>query len=93
MTTRIPWNAKKVFYATESTTRAKPDGKVIRCAGREQRSTTFKEARKFLDDLNVPGNVSLWTASSNRTNDYATRHADGSWTARNWFTGKEDPLN
>ncbi|GHH25930.1 hypothetical protein [Streptomyces rubradiris] len=38
MTTRIPHNAKRVFYATESTTRTNHDGEVIRCAGREQRS-------------------------------------------------------
>ncbi|MFJ2778226.1 hypothetical protein [Kitasatospora sp. NPDC087315] len=30
MITRIPRNAKKVFYATESITRTKPDGTVIR---------------------------------------------------------------
>ncbi|MFJ2109488.1 hypothetical protein ACIOHH_33510 [Streptomyces microflavus] len=28
MTTRIPCSAKRVFYATESTTRTKPDGEV-----------------------------------------------------------------
>lgn len=88
MTIRIPRNAKKVFCATESTTR---EGG-IRCAGREQNSTTFSEARKFLDNLGVPGGVTLWTAISGRTNDYATRHADGSWTARNWLTGKDEPI-
>lgn len=88
MTTRIPRNAKKVFYATETTTR---EGG-IRCAGREQRSTTFREARAFLDQLDAPGSVSLWTERGGQTSAYATRHPDGSWTARNCFTGKEEPL-
>ncbi|MBD0844245.1 hypothetical protein [Streptomyces sp. TRM68416] len=92
MTTRIPRNAKRVFYATESTTRTKPDGEVIRCAGREQRSTTFREARKFLDDLGVPGGVSVWTASSQQTNAYADRRADGTWVALDRLTGKWEPL-
>lgn len=89
MTTRIPRNAKKVFYATE--TKVREDG--IRCAGREQRSTTFREAQKFLDGLGVPGGVTLWTAVTGQTNAYATRHADGSWTALNWLTGKDEQLS
>jgi hypothetical protein len=93
MTTRIPRNAKKVFYATESTTRTAPGGEIIRCAGREQSSTTFREARKFLDDLDVPGGVTVWTERSQQTNAYATRHADGSWTALDYLTGKEEPLD
>ncbi|WP_225840301.1 hypothetical protein [Streptomyces sp. NK08204] len=89
MTTRIPRNAKKVFYANETVTRE--DG--TKFAGREQRSTTFREARKFLDDLGAPGNVTCWTAASNQTSAYATRHADGSWTALNWFTGTWEPID
>jgi hypothetical protein len=92
VTTRIPRNAKRVFYATESTTRTKPDGEVIRCAGREQRSTTFREARKFLDDLGVPGGVSVWTERSQQTNAYADRRADGTWVALDRLTGKWEPL-
>lgn len=87
MTTRIPRNAKKVFYASETVTRGER-----KFTGREQKSTTFREARAFLDQLDAPGNVSLWTEQSGQTSAYATRHADGSWTARNWFTGKEEPL-
>jgi hypothetical protein len=92
MATRIPRNAKRVFYATESTTRTKPDGTVIRCAGREQGSTTFREARRFLDDLDVPGGVTVWTERSNRTDAYATRSADGTWTALDRLTGTWVPL-
>ncbi|WP_331718754.1 hypothetical protein [Streptomyces sp. NBC_00212] len=92
MSTRIPRNATKVFYATESTTRTKPDGEVIRCAGREQRSTTFREARRFLDDLGVPGSVTVWTERSNRTDAYADRRADGTWTALDRLTGTWEPL-
>ncbi|MFE5093275.1 hypothetical protein ACFRCI_23660 [Streptomyces sp. NPDC056638] len=89
MTTRIPRNAKQVFYASETKTRE--DG--TRCAGREQRSTTFREARQFLDGLDVPGGVSVWRASSNLTDAYATRDADGSWTSLNRFTGTWEPLS
>ncbi|MGW6588373.1 hypothetical protein [Streptomyces globisporus] len=92
MTTRIPRNAKKVFYATESTTRTKPDGEVIRVAGREQRSTTFAEARRFLDDLGVRGGVTLWTARSQQTSVYTDRRADGTWVALNRLTGTWEPL-
>ncbi|MGA5578357.1 hypothetical protein ACPCK9_26480 [Streptomyces koyangensis] len=92
MTTRIPRNAKRVFYATESTTRTKPDGEVIRVAGREQRSTTFREARQFLDDLGVPGGVTVWTERSQQTNAYADRRADGSWVALDRLTGNWVPL-
>ncbi|MEU3433116.1 hypothetical protein [Streptomyces sp. NPDC006863] len=92
MTTRIPRNAKKVFYATESTTRTKPDGEVIRVAGREQRSTTFAEARRFLDDLGVSGGVTLWTARSQQTNAYADRRADGTWVSLDRLTGTWEPL-
>ncbi|MFE3429836.1 hypothetical protein [Streptomyces sp. NPDC059171] len=88
MATRIPRNAKCVFYATETKTRE--DG--TRCSGREQRSTTFREARDFLDRLNVPGGVSVWRASSNLTDAYATRDANGSWTTLNRLTGKWEPL-
>ncbi|MFJ5814978.1 hypothetical protein ACIQGT_13920 [Streptomyces sp. NPDC093108] len=89
MTTRIPRNAKCVFYATE--TKIREDG--TRFAGREQRSTTFREARQFLDRLDVPGGVSVWRASSNLTDTYATRDADGSWTTLNRLTGTWEPLN
>ncbi|MEV6074944.1 hypothetical protein AB0L80_07535 [Streptomyces sp. NPDC052069] len=89
MTTRIPWNAKQVFYASE--TRTRKDG--TRCAGREQRSTTFREAREFLDSLGAPGGVSVWRASSDLTDAYATRDADGSWTSLNRLTGKWEPLS
>ncbi|MDP5310414.1 hypothetical protein [Streptomyces poriferorum] len=89
MTTRIPQNAKQVFYASETQTRE--DG--TRRAGREQRSTTFREARDFLDGLDVPGGVSVWRASSNLTDAYATRGADGSWTSLNRLTGKWEPLS
>ncbi|THA65374.1 hypothetical protein E6R60_33190 [Streptomyces sp. A0642] len=92
MSTRIPRNAKRVFYATESTTRTKPDGEVVRVAGREQRSTTFREARKFLDDLGVPGGVAVWTARSQQTNAYADRRADGTWVALDRLTGEWEPL-
>jgi hypothetical protein len=87
MSTRIPRNAKKVFYATESVFR---DGG--RFAGREQRSTTFAEARKFLDDLGVLGHVSVWTERSNLTNSYADRSADGVWTTVDRLTGNRVPL-
>ncbi|MFF2548350.1 hypothetical protein ACFVUY_38135 [Kitasatospora sp. NPDC058063] len=92
MTTRIPRHATTVYYATESTTRTKPDGKVVRLAGREQRSTTFREAQAFLDRLDVPGGVTVWTAASNRTNSYADRAADGTWTALDRLTGTRTPL-
>ncbi|MGW6651233.1 hypothetical protein AMK23_34450 [Streptomyces sp. CB02130] len=92
MTTRIPRNAKRVFYATESTTRTKPNGEVIRVAGREQRSTTFAEARRFLDDLGVRGGVTVWTARSQQTNAYADRRADGTWVALNQMTGTWETL-
>lgn len=88
MTTRIPRNARQVFYANESVFRG---GK--RFAGREQQSTTFREARKFLDDLDAPGNVEVWTALGDQRRAYASRHADGSWTAINWITGKWDPIS
>ncbi|MFD8315940.1 hypothetical protein [Kitasatospora purpeofusca] len=88
MTTRIPRNATKVFYATETVYR---DGG--RYAGREQRSTTFREAQKFLDDLDVPGGVSVWSARSNLTNSYADRAADGTWTGLDRLTGKRVPLD
>lgn len=88
MTTRIPRNATRVFYATETTARG--DGS--RFAGREQRSTTFREARKFLDGLNVPGGVTVWTQRDNQTNAYAQRSADGTWTSLNRLTGKWEPL-
>lgn len=87
MTTRIPRRATRVFYATESTTRTKPDGEVIRVAGREQCSTTFREARQFLDDLGVPGGVTLWTERSQQTNAYADRRADGTWVGLDRLTG------
>jgi hypothetical protein len=88
MATRIPRNAKHVFYASEATTRE--DGRHF--AGRERKSTTFREARAFLDSLDMPGNVSVWRASTNLTDAYATRDADGSWTILNRLTGKWDPL-
>jgi hypothetical protein len=87
VSTRIPRNAKRVFYATEAVFR--DNG---RFAGREQKSTTFREARKFLDDLDVPGGVTVWTSSSNRTNAYADRSAEGTWTALNWLTGTWEPI-
>ncbi|MEV6147060.1 hypothetical protein [Streptomyces sp. NPDC051992] len=93
MTTRIPRRATRVFYATESTTRTKSDGEVIRVAGREQRSTTFREARKFLDDLGVPGGVTLWTERSQQTNAYADRRADGTWVSLDRLTGNWVPLD
>ncbi|MDQ0791996.1 hypothetical protein [Streptomyces sp. B1I3] len=89
MTTRIPRNAKCVFYATETKTRE--DG--TKHSGREQRSTTFREARDFLDSLNAPGGVSVWRASSNLTDAYATRDTNGSWTTLNRLTGTWEPLN
>ena len=92
MSTRIPRSATRVFYATETTTRTTADGTAIRCAGREQRSTTFREARKFLDDLGVPGGVTVWTERSNQTDAYATRAADGTWTALDRMTGTWVPL-
>lgn len=88
MSTRIPRNATKVFYATETVFRENG-----RFAGREQRSTTFREARKFLDDLDVPGGVTVWTERSNLTNAYAERSADGTWTALNRLTGTWEPLD
>ncbi|MFJ5103231.1 hypothetical protein [Streptomyces sp. NPDC088554] len=88
MAIRIPRNAKWVFYASE--TKSREDG--TKYAGREQRSTTFREAREFLDDLGVPGNVSVWRASNNLTDAYATRAADGSWTSLNRLTGQWEPL-
>ncbi|MEU9535846.1 hypothetical protein AB0D00_26505 [Streptomyces sp. NPDC048213] len=92
MTTRIPRNAKRVFYATESAFRTGPDGKVGRHAAREQSSTTFREARKFLDGLGAVGSVSIWTARSQQTNAYADRRADGSWVALDRVTGTWEPL-
>ncbi|MEU5163939.1 hypothetical protein AB0G74_30585 [Streptomyces sp. NPDC020875] len=92
MSLRIPRNAQRVFYATESTTRTKPDGTVIRVAGREQRSTTFREAKAFLDGLGVPGGVTVWTERSQQTNAYADRHADGTWWALDRLTGTQVPL-
>lgn len=88
MTTRIPRNAKHVFHANETVTRE--DGRHY--AGREQRSTTFREARAFLDALDMPGNVSVWRASTNLTDAYATRRADGHWTLLNRYTGKWESL-
>ena len=89
MTTRIPRNAKRVYYATETVTR---DGR--RFAGREQKSTTFREARAFLDELNVPGGVAVWNDGSRNGNHdaVATRHEDGSWTRLDRFTGKWEPM-
>ncbi|MFF9070465.1 hypothetical protein ACF09E_34485 [Streptomyces sp. NPDC014891] len=92
MTTRIPRHAKRVFYATESTTRTKPDGEVIRVAGRDQRSTTFREARDFLDDLGAAGGVTVWTARSQQTHVYADRRADGTWVSLDRLTGTWVPL-
>jgi hypothetical protein len=88
VTTRIPRHARTVYYATETVTRE--DGR--RFAGREQKSTTFREARAFLDGLGVPGGVSVWTASSNLTNAHSTRKEDGSWTALNPYTGNWEPM-
>jgi len=88
MTTRIPRNALTVFYASE--TLIQEGGQ--RRAGREQRSTTFREARKFLDGLGAPGNVSVWRASNNLTNAYATRDRDGSWFGLDRLTGKWEPI-
>lgn len=93
MTTRIPRNATRVFYATETVTRPDRNGEPARYAGREQKSTTFREARKFLDDLGVPGGVTVWSARTNLTNSYADRHADGTWTAHDWLTGKTVTLD
>jgi hypothetical protein len=89
MTTRIPRNAKRVYYATETVTR---DGR--RFAGREQKSTTFREARAFLDELNVPGGVAVWNEGSRNGNHdaVATRHEDGSWTRLDRFTGNWEPM-
>lgn len=89
MTTRIPRNAKRVYYATETVFR---DGS--RFAGREQKSTTFREARDFLDRLNVPGGVAVWNDGSGNGNHdaVATRHADGSWTRLNRFSGQWEPM-
>ncbi|MFI9079148.1 hypothetical protein ACIGW8_22205 [Streptomyces sioyaensis] len=90
MTTRIPRNARRVYYATEIVAR---DGR--RVAGREQRSTTFREARDFLDRLGVPGGVAVWNGGSRNGNHdaLATRHADGSWTQLNRFTGNWEALD
>ncbi|MFD4319019.1 hypothetical protein [Streptomyces sp. NPDC058548] len=92
MSTRIPRNATRVYYATESMTRTTAEGNSVRYAGREQRSTTFREARQFLDDLGVPGGVTVWTARSNQTNAYAVRRADGTWVALDRLTGTWVPL-
>lgn len=90
MTTRIPRNAKRVYYATETVTR--DDGH--RSAGREQKSTTFREARAFLDELNAPGGVAVWNDGSRNGNHdaVATRREDGSWTQFNRFTGNWEPI-
>jgi hypothetical protein len=97
MTTRIPRNAKRVFYATETVFRPDRNGNPARFAGREQRSTTFREARKFLDDLNVPGGVTIWTERTQQTWSYADRDADrdadGTWTAVDRLTGKTVTLD
>lgn len=89
MTTRIPRNAKRVYYATETVTR---DGG--RFAGREQKSTTFREARAFLDELNVPGGVAVWNDGSRNGNHaaVATRREDGSWIRLDRFKGSWEPM-
>ncbi|MCX4596063.1 hypothetical protein OG819_42380 [Streptomyces sp. NBC_01549] len=89
MTTRIPRNAKRVYYATETVVR---DGS--RFAGREQKSTTFREARTFLDELNAPGGVAVWNEGSRNGNHdaVARRHEDGSWTRLDRFTGNWEPM-
>lgn len=91
MNTRIPRRAARVLCATQSTTGTGPDGEVIRCAGRGQRSTTFLEARKFLDDLGV-GGVSIWTARSQQTDAYAGRQADGTTMTLDRLAGTRVPL-
>lgn len=89
MTTRIPRNAKRTYLATETVTR---DGR--RFAGREQESTTFREARDFLDRLDVPGGVAVWNEGSRNGNRdaVARRHEDGSWTRLNRFNGEWEPI-
>lgn len=91
MTTRIPWNVKRTYMATETTTR---EGGV-RCAGREQESTTFREAKDFLDRLNVPGHVAVWNEGSRNGNRdaVADRRADGTWVRLNRFTGQWEPMD
>lgn len=90
MSTRIPRNAKRVYYATETVVR---DDR--RFAGREQKSTTFREAREFLDRLNVAGGVAVWNDGSRNGNhdSVAARDADGSWTRLDRFTGQWGPMD
>ncbi|MFF1499774.1 hypothetical protein ACFVZR_07820 [Streptomyces sp. NPDC058316] len=90
MSTRIPRNAKRVYYATETVTR---DGR--RLAGREQKSTTFREAKGFLDRLNVPGGVAVWNEGSRNGNHdaVARRSEDGSWTRLDRFSGQWEPMD
>lgn len=73
MSIHIPRDASRVFCASE-TVRPSVGG------GREQSSTTFREAREFLDKLNVPGSVTVWTSRSQQSKVYATRSAEGIWT-------------
>jgi hypothetical protein len=89
MTTRIPRNAKRTYMATETVVR---DGR--RFAGREQESTTFREAKDFLDRLDVPGHVAVWNERSRNGNrdSVADRRADGSWVRLNRFTGQREPM-
>lgn len=93
MTTRIPRNATRTFTATETVFRPGRDGEMKRFAGREQESTTFREARKFLDDLGAQGHVATWSARTQRTNAYARRSADGVWEGLDWLIGKWVPLD
>lgn len=93
MPTRIPHNTARVFYSNEGATRTSPNGDVIRCAGRQQRSVTFYKAKKFLDDLDVPGDIYVWSEHTQQTTCCAKRRADGTWVGLDWLTGEWMPLS
>lgn len=85
---RIPNRAQTVAYATELYRRA--DRPLSVWVAPEVRFLTADRARAYLDRLDVPGDVNVWSEREQRRTAVARRYVDGTWSHRT-ATGAWEP--